>query len=160
MKLASDSFRNRSAIPAPHAHSEGGNLHPQLRWSEVPAGVSSLALLCMDADAPADGADVLHWSVVDIPPGLHALAAGALPCAAQATLHGVPLRQGRNDFGGHGYQGPMPPPHHKHHYIFRLYALDVPRLALPADFTCADVLDAMYGHIVDEAQLIGTYQRN
>ncbi len=157
MKLSSDSFRDRAAIPAAHAFSASGNHHPQLRWSEVPAGVLSLALLCMDADAA--GEDLFHWGVVDIPPGMLSLPAGALDGARQVTHGGVPLRQGRNHFGGYGYHGPVPPPHSKHHYIFRLYALDVPQLALPADFHCADVLRAMYGHIVDEAQLIGTYQR-
>ena len=141
MQLASDSFRDRSAMPAPHS--------PQLRWSGVPAGVSSLALLCMDADAPPGGPDIFHWSVVDIPPSMAGLDEAA----------SLPLRQGQNDFGQVGYHAPLPPPQQTRHYIFRLYALDVARLALPSPFTGADVLQAIYGHIVDEAQLIGTYTR-
>lgn len=148
MKLASDSFRDRAALPAALA-----GRHPQLRWSEVPAGSASLALLCLAADQP--GGDCFHWSVVDIPPWLSSLAAGALPGAAEAVLQGVSLRQGVNDYGGHGYAAPAPAG--AHHYIFRLYALDVARLALPAGFAGADVLKAIYGHIIDEAQLIGAY---
>ena len=61
-----------------------------------------------------------------------------------------------------GYDGPCPPWNDErvHHYIFRLYALDVPRLDLAARFTCADVLNAIHGHIIDEAQLIATYTLN
>ncbi len=157
MKLASDSFRNRAAIPAAHV-ATGGNRHPQLRWSEVPAGTASLALLCLAADRP-DG-DFCHWSVVDIPPAWSALAAGALPAAEvvpSVAPDGVRLRQGINDNGGYGYHGPAPAPGGARHYIFRIYALDVPQLELPAGFTGADVLNAIYGHIIDEAQLIGAY---
>lgn len=151
MKLASDSFRNRAAMPVAHV-ATGGNRHPQLRWSEVPAGAASLALLCLAADRP-DG-DFCHWSVVDIPPAWSALATGALP-VTEAAPDGARLRQGLNDNGGYGYDGPAPGG--GHHYIFRIYALDVPQLELPAGFTGADVLNAIYGHIIDEAQLIGAY---
>lgn len=154
MKLASDSFRQRAAIPLAHVAS-GGNRHPQLRWSDVPAGTASLVLLCLAADRP-DG-DFCHWSVVDLPPTLSSLAAGALPAAAEAALDGVPARQGLNDNGRYGYDGPAPAPGGARHYIFRIYALDLPQLTLPADFTGADVFNAIYGHIIDEAQLIGAY---
>ena len=158
MKLASDSFRNRAAIPAAHV-AGGDNRHPQLRWSDVPAGTASLALLCLAADRP-DG-DFCHWSVVDIPPALSSLAAGALPAVAEAALDGAlgaaPVRQGLNDNGRYGYDGPALAPGGARHYLFRIYALDVPQLPLPAGFTGADVLNAIYGHIIDEAQLIGAY---
>lgn len=150
MKLASDSFRNRAAMPVAHV-ATGGNRHPQLRWSEVPAGTASLALLCLASDRP-DG-DFCHWSVVDMPPTWSALAAGELPAASDIA----PVRQGRNDYGGHGYDGPAPAASGARHYIFRIYALDVPQLELPPGFTGADVLNAIYGHIIDEAQLIGAY---
>jgi Raf kinase inhibitor-like YbhB/YbcL family protein len=161
MQLSSDSFRNHAAMPAAHAVA-GGNRHPQLQWRDAPAGTASLALLCLAADRP-DG-DFFHWSVVDIPPSLSSLAAGALPVAAEVALDDAsvvpgpaPLRQGLNDLGRHGYDGPAPAPGATDHYIFRIYALDVPQLELPAGFTCADVLHAIYGHIIDEAQLIGAY---
>jgi Raf kinase inhibitor-like YbhB/YbcL family protein len=136
MRLTSDSFRELGRIPAGRS--------PQLGWSEVPAGTESLALLCMDADAPAD---FFLWCVADIAPSLASIAEGA---EAQ-------LLQGLNDYGSVGYHGPLLPPNQTHQYIFRLYALDVARLELPERFTGRDLLDAIYGHIIDEAQLIGAY---
>jgi len=136
MKLTSDSFREHGPIPAAHS--------PQLSWAEVPAGAASLALVCMDADAPAD---FFLWCVADIP--------AALPCLAAGTA--LPLRLGLNDYGSFGYHGPLLGQNETHQYIFRIYALDVARLELPARFTGADLLNAIYGHIIDEAQLIGAY---
>jgi Raf kinase inhibitor-like YbhB/YbcL family protein len=104
----------------------------------------------------ADG-DCFHWGVVDLPPPLMSLAAGALLPEALAVLRGLPLRQARNDLGSYGYHAPLPGRSEPHHYIFRIYALDVQRLELPPQFTGADVLNAIYGHIIDEAQLIGAY---
>jgi len=136
MQLTSDSFREHGPIPASRS--------PQLGWSEVPAGTESLALLCMDADAPAD---FFLWCVADIAPSLAAIAEGA-------AGH---LRQGLNDYGSVGYHGPLLPPNETHQYIFRIYALDVAQLELPERFTGNDLLTAIYGHIIDEAQLIGAY---
>jgi Raf kinase inhibitor-like YbhB/YbcL family protein len=138
MKLTSTSFCEYGPLPA--------GLSPQLGWDEVPAGTESLALVCMDADAPAGGGDLFHWCVADIPPSLPAIEAGAAEGG---------LRQGRNDFGHIGYHAPSRSPGQAHHYIFRVYALDVARLELPDGFTGASLLDAIYGHIIDEAQLIG-----
>ncbi|MYM21584.1 YbhB/YbcL family Raf kinase inhibitor-like protein [Duganella sp. FT135W] len=136
MQLTSDSFYEQGQIPASRS--------PQLGWIEVPGGTESLVLLCMDADAPAD---FFLWCVADIPPSLPSIAAGE-------AAH---LRQGLNDYGGLGYHGPLLPPNETHQYVFRIYALDVARLELPKRFTGGDVLNAIYGHIIDEAQLIGAY---
>jgi Raf kinase inhibitor-like YbhB/YbcL family protein len=207
MKLSSESFRDGTAIPAACAFATMGadgqvtlsaNRNPQLSWSDVPAGTESLVLLCIDGDVPADATDVnrtgvtlpanmprddfFHWSLIDIPVGLHQIAEGALSDGVVARgkpgpeldLDGADLRQGVNDYTRwfstdpamagdyYGYDGPCPPWNDErvHHYIFRMYALDVPRLALEGRFTCVDVLNAIHGHIVDEAQLIGTYTLN
>jgi Raf kinase inhibitor-like YbhB/YbcL family protein len=126
--------------------------------------------------------DFFHWSLIDIPLGLTAIPEGALSdgvtargkAGPECLLDGALLRQGVNDYHGwfsadpsmagdyYGYDGPCPPFNDErvHHYIFRLYALDVPRLALEGRFTCADVLNAIHGHIIDEAQLIGSYTLN
>jgi Raf kinase inhibitor-like YbhB/YbcL family protein len=61
-----------------------------------------------------------------------------------------------------GYDGPFPPPHdlRLHRYFFRLFALDVARLDVPARFTAGDVLQAMQGHVLAEASIYGTYSLN
>ena len=122
--------------------------------------------------------DFFHWSLVDIPVQQGAIAAGSL--AAGITARGKadgaasPMRQGINDYSSwfsadaamagdyYGYDGPCPPWNdlRLHHYIFRIYALDLPRLELPARFSGPDVCAAIHGHIIDEAQLIGTYTLN
>lgn len=131
--------------------------------------------------------DFFHWVLIDIPPSVRSIAEGA--ASAGVTPHGKPaaplaaiafdgaehaLRQGLNDYTGwfaadpamagdyYGYDGPCPPWNdlHIHHYVFRLYALDEPHLALQGRFTGADALAALHGHILDEAQLIGSYTLN
>lgn len=127
-------------------------------------------------------ADFYHWTLADIPASQTAIAAGALAdgVAAKgkpgpdATLDGAAVRQGVNDYTGwfagdaqmagdyYGYDGPCPPWNDErlHHYVFRLYALDVPRLPLEGRFTGPQALEAIRGHILDEAQCIGSYTLN
>ncbi len=120
-------------------------------------------------------ADFYHWCLVDIPTTRSSIAAGEF--SKEVTPKGkpggtlAPMRHGINDytawFAGdkdmagdyYGYDGPCPPwnDERTHHYIFRLYALDTARLAVEGRFTCLDVLQAIHGHILDEAQVIGTY---
>lgn len=132
-------------------------------------------------------ADFFHWSLIDIPPFLKGIDDGQM--SNQVTPRGKPgprlaftakdgvehqLRHGLNDytawFAGdaqmagnyYGYDGPCPPWNdlRVHHYIFRLYALDVPCLALEGAFTGQQACEAIHGHILDEAQLIGAYTLN
>ncbi|MES2261885.1 MAG: YbhB/YbcL family Raf kinase inhibitor-like protein [Pseudomonadota bacterium] len=131
--------------------------------------------------------DFFHWTLVDIPPALSAIGEGQLshqvtprgkagPAAPLTVSNGSEhqMRQGINDYTGwfagdagmagdyYGYDGPCPPWNdlRVHHYIFRLYALDMPRLALEGRFTGPDAYAAMHGHILDEAQIIGAYSLN
>lgn len=128
--------------------------------------------------------DFFHWSLIDIPLAMDSIAEGhfsdgitahgkAAPLVPWASNggHYQPLRQGLNDYTGalagdaamagdyYGYDGPCPPSNDEriHHYIFHLYALDVPALTLGARFTGAQARAAIRGHILDEAQLIGAY---
>ena len=203
MKIWSDSLHDGGSIRADNAFAAlcldghvrlAPNRNPHLAWDEVPAGTESLALLCIDGDAPRDASDVnregrvleyllprgdfFHWSVIDIPVERQSIAEsefsdGVTPRGKSGTATSG-LRQGVNDyskwFAGdpdmagdyYGYDGPCPPWNdlRLHHYIFRIYALDVWQLALPGRFTGADVCAAIYGHIIDEAQLIATYTLN
>ncbi|TZF82422.1 YbhB/YbcL family Raf kinase inhibitor-like protein [Cognatilysobacter lacus] len=117
-----------------------------------------------------------HWAMVDIPADIREIAAGS--CSDGVVAHGkrepagpAGTRQGLNDYTGWfaadvamrgdwlGYDGPFPPPNdlRLHRYFFRLFALDVARLELPARFTSADVLRAMHGHVLGEATIHATY---
>ena len=123
--------------------------------------------------------EFVHWVVADLPAGLREIAAGS--CSDGVTAHGKAqppgppgARQGLNDYTGWfagdpamagdylGYDGPYPPPNdlRLHRYFFRLFALDVDRLPVPARFTAADVFTAMHGHVLAEASTWGTYTLN
>lgn len=123
--------------------------------------------------------DFYHWSLVDIPPGMQGIEEGAMsdgvtPGGKPGPLAPQGLRHGLNDYtswfsgdprmGGayYGYDGPCPPWNdlRVHHYIFRLYALDIARLPVAGTFTGEQACAALHGHILDEAQLIAAYTLN
>ncbi len=105
-----------------------------------------------DPDAPID---FTHWLAYNIQPGVRRLAEGASP-------HGIMPKgsaEGKNSFGRLGYGGPCPPPGKPHHYVFRLYALDV-LLALTPGASREQLEFAIHGHVLAEGQLIGVYRRS
>ncbi|MCW0437660.1 YbhB/YbcL family Raf kinase inhibitor-like protein [Xanthomonas sacchari] len=123
--------------------------------------------------------EFVHWVAVDLPAGLREIAEGSASDGVVAKGKQQPpgldgARQGLNSYtdwfagdaamGGdyHGYDGPYPPANdlRVHRYFFRLFALDVARLDVPARFTAADALRAMQGHVLAEASLHGTYSLN
>ena len=135
----------------------GGNVSPALSWSGAPEGTRSFALLVHDPDAPT-GSGWWHWVVYNIPAGTTSLPAGAGD--PKKNLMPAGAVQGRTDFGTPGYGGPCPPPGKPHHYYFRLYALKVPKLDLPADATAAMVgFSARSQAIGKPAELMGVYGR-
>jgi Raf kinase inhibitor-like YbhB/YbcL family protein len=154
MLLTSPSFAQDGAIPSRFT-CDGSNVSPALSWKDVPEGTRSLALIVSDPDAPdpqAPKTTWTHWIVYDLPPetrGLReAIPAKGLPAD---TL------EGKNDWGKTGYGGPCPPIG-RHRYVHTLYALDV-RLADLSGPTRTALLAAMEGHVLAEATLVGTYQR-
>ena len=134
----------------------GGNVSPALAWSHAPAGTRSFALLVHDPDAPT-GSGWWHWVVYNIPASVSSLPAGAGD--PKKSLLPAGAVQGRTDFGTAGYGGPCPPPGKPHHYYFRLYALKVDRLDLPADATAAFIGFNVRGASLGEAELLGLYGR-
>ena len=155
MQLTSPSFENQKSI-ARKFTCDGDDISPALRWSGVPGGTRSFALIVDDPDAP-DPANPrmtwVHWVLYNIPATTSSLPEGVndkdLP---KGTLHGL------NDWKKTGYGGPCPPIG-KHRYFHKLYALDIvlPDLKRP---TKAKLEKAMEGHILSKAELIGLYQRN
>lgn len=155
LTLVSSAFRHNGDIPA-HYTCDGDDVSPPLSWSGVPAGTRSLALILDDPDAPDPKAPKMtwvHWVLYNIPP-----AATELPehvgtkNLPQGTLEGV------NDWKRAGYGGPCPPVG-RHRYFHKLYALDtvLPDMNRP---TKAKLESAMRGHIVSQAEIVGTYQRS
>ena len=201
MRLISTAFVEGGRIPStlafcdidPVAHVKlSANLNPDLRWTDLPAGAKSLAIICHDPDVPSRGDDVnkegrtipsalprvdfFHWTLVDLPADTGPIARGEFSRgvtprgkAGPAAPRGA--RQGLNDYTGwfagdkdmagnyFGYDGPCPPWNDErvHHYVFTLYALDVPKLSLGAEFSGADARKAMAGHILAQATLTGVY---
>lgn len=152
MDLTSSAFHHGGEMPR-RCTCEGEDLAPPLRWSGVPANAASLALIVDDPDAPDPAKPQrtwVHWVAFDIP-----LGTGGLPADGQALP--ASHREGLNDWKRLGYGGPCPPIG-RHRYFFKLYALDT-TLATLAQPTKAELEQAMKGHVLAEAVLMGTYQK-
>lgn len=151
MQLRSDAFAPNETIPRAYVR-DGEDKSPPLSWSGVPGDTKSLALIVEDPDAPSG--TFTHWVIFDIPvthPGL-----------AEDVSHAGDFtdgtRQGDNDFDERGYSGPRPPKGEKHRYVFKLFAID-DRLELEEGASKEALLEAMRGHVLDQAELVATYSR-
>lgn len=135
---------------------QGKNLSPALFWSGAPAGTQSFAIMVYDPDAPT-GSGFWHWVVYNIPASANSIPAEAGDAKKKVMPAGIV--QGRTDWGTTGYGGPCPPPGKAHHYHFRIFALKVPKLDLPADATAAMVGFNVNANKLAEADLVGLYGR-
>ncbi|AJE02235.1 YbhB/YbcL family Raf kinase inhibitor-like protein [Geobacter pickeringii] len=145
MHLTSPAFVQGGVIPALHT-CDGRDTSPPLAIGGVAEQAQSLVLIMDDPDAPMG--TWVHWVLWNIPPHSAAIAENGVPAGSV---------QGRNSWQRSGYGGPCPPSG-SHRYFFRLYALDT-RLDLPAGAGKAEVERAMKGHVIAEAELMGTYRR-
>jgi len=135
----------------------GGNISPALSWSNPPEGTKSYALMVHDPDAPT-GSGWWHWVVWNIPAKAQSLPARAGDPASGLLPAGA--TQGNTDFGSPGYGGPCPPAGDKpHRYYFRLHALKVEKLDLPANATAALVGFNVTANTIAVAELMATYSR-
>lgn len=149
--LHSSAFQNGGAIPETYAR-DGGNTSPPLQWTDPPEEAKSFALIVEDPDAPSGA--FLHWAV-------HSLGAEQRQLRVGAGGGQNPSgREGVNDFGQGGYDGPEPPSGDRiHHYHFRLMALDVANLDVPDGAKAAAIEAAARAHAIAETELVGTYRR-
>jgi Raf kinase inhibitor-like YbhB/YbcL family protein len=153
--LQSSAFAAGKPIPRRHT-GDGEDLSPPLSWSDVPKTAGELAIIVDDPDAPTNEPWV-HWVIYKLPVTLDALPEGVPPVPRPASPAGAV--QGRNSWKGAGYRGPAPPKGHGvHRYFFKLYALDR-AIELPEALDKAGLQKAITGHIVAEAELMGTYER-
>ena len=154
LTITSPAFKHEAGIPARYT-CDGPNVSPPIAWSGAPAGAKSLALIVTDPDAPdpkAPKTTWVHWVLYDIPVGSQGLREGV-------PVKGLPkgTRLGASDWGTTGYGGPCPPIG-RHRYVHTLYALDtvLGELDKPSR---AKLLKAMEGHVLQMAQLIGTFEK-
>lgn len=146
MHISSKAFKNGEKIPKRYGYS-GENINPPLDFYEIPENTKDLLLIVEDPDATAGPNPFTHWAVYNIQPDTAGIDEGALPIGASEAT---------NDFGRPGYDGPKPPSG-THRYFFKLFALDRKIEAEPS-YKRADIYQAMEGHILDTAELIGTYK--
>ncbi len=153
MKVISAAFKEGELIPRQYT-CEGKDVPPPISWQDFPQEAKSFVLIMDDPDAPAG--TFTHWVVYDIPSSVSRLEENF----PKVKEH-MGIKQGMNDFGRVGYGGPCPPRGHGYHrYFFKVYALSVASLNLPAGASRRDVEKAMAGKVLAQAQLMGRYKRD
>lgn len=135
----------------------GGNLSPELVWSNAPGGTKSFAVTVYDPDAPT-GSGWWHWVIFNIPASMTSLPAGAGdPASGKAPQGAI---QSQTDFGAPGFGGACPPPGDKpHRYIFTVHALNVDSLPLDAKASGAMVGFYLTQHTIARASFTRTFGR-
>lgn len=148
LTLLSSAFEQGKPIPQKYS-CDGDDISLPLYWENVPAGTKSLVMIFDDPDAPMGTWD--HWILFNMPATVTELTEdiGHLP---DGTVEGM------NSWGRTGYGGPCPPDK-EHRYFFKLYALDK-KLDLIEGVKKEAVEAAMHDHILEQAQLMGTYDRS
>lgn len=154
LTLRSDVFTHGGEIPSKYT-CEGENVSPPLEWAGIPETTRSLVLIVDDPDAPDPRAPKMtwvHWVLYNIPTDVTGFAEGAssgnLPAGAEVGL---------NDWKKSAYGGPCPPIG-RHRYIHKIYALDTVLFGMHKP-TKAKLESAMTGHVIAEAELVGTYEK-
>lgn len=146
MKLKSPAFSNGGEIPDKYGYT-AENINPPLEINDVPPEAESLVLIVDDPDAFRELDKAWgHWIVWNIDPNTTKIPENSVPSEAI---------EGKTDFGKKGYGGPNPPDD-AHNYRFKIFALDKV-LDLPENSTKSDLMDKIEKHVIDSAQLTGTY---
>jgi len=152
MRLESPAFKEGEEIPARYTY-QGDNISPPFKWFDAPAATKSFVFIIEDPDAPDPAAPKgiwVHWILYNIPPSAKGLAEGV------KTLP-IGVGEGINGWLRTGYGGPQPPVG-KHRYFHKLYALDKVLEPSKKNPTREDLEEEMWGHVLAEATLMGTYQ--
>ncbi|NHJ31879.1 MAG: YbhB/YbcL family Raf kinase inhibitor-like protein [Asgard group archaeon] len=147
LKLTSPAFKHNSDMPKQYT-CQGENISPPLKISGVPNNAVSLVLIMTDPDVPIPKLIFPHWVICHMDPDTKAIEEGS-------KLENAVV--GRNGAFQNKYMGPCPP-WGKHRYIFKLYALDE-KLSLDRKSGRKKVLKVMRDHIIEEAELIGLYEK-
>lgn len=142
MKLKSDQFKNNGMIPKKYT-CEGADVNPPLDITDIPENAESLVLILDDPDAPTG--TWTHWVLYNISP------------QKEIKENDIPGKQALNDFDKKNYGGPCPPSG-THRYFFKLYALDK-KIDKYNEVTRKEIENEMQGHIIDQTELIGLYEK-
>ncbi|MEK7582186.1 MAG: YbhB/YbcL family Raf kinase inhibitor-like protein [Patescibacteria group bacterium] len=145
MKLSGTAFEEGDNIPSKYT-CDGENINPPLAISSVPKGAKSLTLIMNDPDSPSG--TWLHWSIWNIAPDTQKIDEHSVPSGAT---------EGKTSFGNIGYGGPCPGSG-EHRYFFKIYALDT-TFDLPITTDEEKLLRVMGGHILEQTELMGKYER-
>jgi len=148
--METDAFEDGGIVPMKYA-ARGDNVQPGFRFSNIPEGTVSFAIIFHDIDVALGGGtnDVLHWIVWNIPAAAGGIPEGSLP---EGSVAGAGIR-GTNEYFGPG----APPGPRYHHYVFELYALNA-NLDLPATAGRDDLLAAMQGKVVGKSAYVGRFR--
>jgi len=149
LQLTTAAFQGGGTIPKKFT-CDGPDVSPALSWTEPPARTQSFALIVDDPDAPAG--TWVHWVLYDLPANTRRLP----EAVGKESERTDGSRQGRNDFGRIGYNGPCPPKGPAHRYFFKLYALDS-KLDLKPGGTKIDLERAMKDHVLAHAEVVGKF---
>lgn len=154
MIVTSSAFADNGIIPVKYT-GFGEDLSPELRIADIPEGTETLAVILDDLDVPFTR-QFTHWIIWNIPQ-TDVIPEG-LPKGEKITSP-VNACQGIA-WGRNGYRGPKQPffIRNEHRYVFTVYALDR-YLIIATESTKKDLLNAMTGHILAAAQIIGRYKR-
>lgn len=150
MKIISSAFAEGEIIPSKYI-CDGENISPPLEWSDFPDNTKTFVILCEDPDAFPKAR--VYWLMYNIPRNAHKLKENVL------DLEKLPqgIIQGINDFRKIGYGGSCPPSG-IHHYIFRIYALDI-HLNVEPGLNKIQILNIIDKHVLAQGQLMGRYRR-
>jgi Raf kinase inhibitor-like YbhB/YbcL family protein len=143
-KLSSPAFDNGAAIPAVYTCS-GANINPPMTIENTPGNAKEFVLIMHDPDASSG--DFVHWVAWNISVDNSTISEHSAPDNS---------KQGINDYGNNGYNGPCPTAGSgTHHYVFELYALN-DTLNLDTSTKRAGVISAMNGKVIAKTVLTGT----
>jgi len=155
--VVSRSFPDGDRLPEEHVFDgwgfSGGNISPQLSWSEGPEGTRGYAVTCFDPDAPTPSG-FWHWLMVGIPAEVTFLDAdaGTPENAPEGAFHLA------NDFGYKRYGGAAPPAgDQSHRYLFAVHALDTDDLGLDDTASAAAAAFTIGAHTLARGVLSATY---
>ena len=143
LDIYSPVFVNNGKLPVKYT-CDGDGINPPLQFTGIPTDTQSLALLVDDSDAP-DGT-FNHWFVYNIPANTAFVSEGQAPGDV-----------GKNSNGDQKYEPPCPPPGSIHHYHFIVYALNI--LSSDPIVNKQQFLSTMASHVVDQAEIVGEYER-